>query len=613
MARKIDEMPEYRAKLPRNQHVLSHDFGFTCTTGHLLPVFHDLLQASEKISLGFEFDLRTMPLVDAAFCRLTTHTEYFFVPIQLLYQPFENVYYQINEQFSSLFEQPNNIQSDFPVLDLNYVAGDAVRYRLWEHRADVFNGESIGQNYLRLFDMLDYSSPDKNYDDWLPNVFPYALLAYNCIYQYNYRLDNREKFDAESFNWDKYYNVTTPITTYPWLYCRLHYRPLASDYFTDVKVSPIVDTLNLNSADLQAAKDWLSSNQNISKQTAAGQGKVTTFGQTIVSTVGEQQPMQSPSKARYSTNLLPWQASDTALTVATGGNVKGDIYQLNIDSPHYHQSASPSGTSAFNTANIRALFATEKLWSVTGRARKNYDAQTLAHFGFKVPHDVKHQITKFGHDVSHINIGEVIATGAGDGVPLGEIAGKGYGHQENRMHQFTAPCHGVVMVLFSVTVDRNYEAGFPKYNVLTSRNDMYIPEYDNLGMQPLFGYESGQGYTADSVMGWQYRYEQWKRRYNRVSPAFRNDRNGSLASWIPSFRPPSVVNASIVTDSFQYFLNRPDDVNQLMLAQYPTQWSEAFEQDESAIYDNDPFVVHSHINAVLNSPMSDFSLPRLDA
>ena len=38
---RIDEMPEYRAKLGKSVHDLSHKFGFTATVGHLLPVFHD--------------------------------------------------------------------------------------------------------------------------------------------------------------------------------------------------------------------------------------------------------------------------------------------------------------------------------------------------------------------------------------------------------------------------------------------------------------------------------------------------------------------------------------------------------------------------------------------
>ena len=41
------------------------------------------------------------------------------------------------------------------------------------------------------------------------------------------------------------------------------------------------------------------------------------------------------------------------------------------------------------------MFAVEKLLRITGRARKDYDSQVLAHLGFKVPHDVKHELTSW--------------------------------------------------------------------------------------------------------------------------------------------------------------------------------------------------------------------------
>ena len=72
---KIDEMPQHRANLPRTGHNLSHDFGFTCTCAHLLPVFHDFLNAGETVTLGFDFNLRTQPLDSAAMSKLKTHTE----------------------------------------------------------------------------------------------------------------------------------------------------------------------------------------------------------------------------------------------------------------------------------------------------------------------------------------------------------------------------------------------------------------------------------------------------------------------------------------------------------------------------------------------------------
>ena len=59
---KIDQMPDYQAQLGRTGHSLSHDLSFTSTCGHLLPVFHDFLNAGETVTLGFDFNLRTQPL-----------------------------------------------------------------------------------------------------------------------------------------------------------------------------------------------------------------------------------------------------------------------------------------------------------------------------------------------------------------------------------------------------------------------------------------------------------------------------------------------------------------------------------------------------------------------
>ena len=59
-----------------------------------------------------------------------------------------------------------------------------------------------------------------------------------------------------------------------------------------------------------------------------------------------------------------------------------------------------------STALIRQAFANEKLAMITGRT-KNYDSQVLAHFGVKVPHDVKHDVTLVGRDTYKLRVGEV--------------------------------------------------------------------------------------------------------------------------------------------------------------------------------------------------------------
>lgn len=288
MSQKIDQLPQHRARLPRNGHPLSHDFGLTATVGHLNPIFHTIVSPGDTIKLGFDFNLRTMPLAAAAFGDLTCYTEYFFVPMQLLYQPFDGVYYNVSDQFSTLLAS-SELSTEFPVVDFHQATEILHQRRnrgvLGFNDPQIGAVESVGQSAIRLFDLLGYNpvaiatGDADGTNTYQPNVFPYPLLAYNCIYQYAYRLDNREKFDAQSFNYDRYYNsVATPIQEFyepMWL---MKYRPLDSDYFTDVKVSPVVDSLNLVGADLQGPTDWLSGNSN--PQPVAGSqnnGIYTTF------------------------------------------------------------------------------------------------------------------------------------------------------------------------------------------------------------------------------------------------------------------------------------------------------------------------------------------------
>ena len=595
-----DSLPGFQAKLPRTGHNLSHDLAFTATTGHLLPVFHDLLNPGETVDLKFDFVLRTQPLQAAAMSKIKCYTDYFFVPMQLLWQGWSDWYYNIHDQFSSYF--PNQ-QTLLPLVNFQSLFGEIfvnknVSSMIGLGGYTIHFGEAFGRNAYRLFDMLGYradciakgvGSPTSG----LGSVFPYPILAYNCIYQYFYRLDSREKFNAQAFNVDKYSSSgVIPYTDFM-KYCSLQYRPLDDDYFTSIKPSPILDQINQNATPLQTINQWLTR-----------------------SVVGGNEVL-SPASIGNS-NTLPDQDYLGNGKVLTQAVFNSAVENQVISGDYVSQNGVDIGT-----ANIRALFANEKLWSVTGRAGKHYDDQTLSHFGFKVPHDVKHEITHVGSDYSEIAVGEVISTSdtlnAGSGASLGEIAGKGYARQSGKSHQFTAPCHGVVMAIFSVLPDFAYENTYLKANKLSDRNDLYTPEFDHLGMQPLFGYECDAALSMSSeLVGWQYRYEQWKRRYNRCTSIFSASAGGSLNSWFDSYLPYMTGNGSLPdgvnngAGYYEMFMSSPTMVNQLFMIQYLTPWSSAYETNPYLIYQNDPFVIGSHIGCKKVSTMSDYSLPRLD-
>lgn len=269
---KVDQMPEYRANLPRTGHNLSHDFAFTASVAHLLPVFHDFVNPGETVTLGFDFRLRTQPLEAAAMSKLKTHTEYFFVPMQMLFQGFSDWYYGIHDQYSSNFlKSTSGGDFIFPQLALPKVSLSTLFTKIYNSRTSIglgsgsyyaYAGEAVGRSAYRLFDMLGFRAQGicdgVVTDPSLGSVFPYQLLAYNSIYEHYYRLDTREVYNPVYSNVDRYFD--TGIIDPDWFFqgCITRLRPYDSDYFTDLKVSPIVDPLNLNNKSaLEAAKDFL--------------------------------------------------------------------------------------------------------------------------------------------------------------------------------------------------------------------------------------------------------------------------------------------------------------------------------------------------------------------
>lgn len=550
----IDALPKYEAKLGRHGHNLSHNFSFTSSTGHLLTVFDDLLLPGDTISGNIEMFTRTQPLNTPANVEVEEYIDYFFVPLQMLWSPIGDLLMQVKEPYSSWYNNQLVSTNNLPVYDFTrdfnalvsqatieqgyygYIISNEVdpygfdwgffsKYRCFEHN---------GINPNCFCHGLSDDDNDSVYplDNYQPKVFPYTLLAYNCVYQHFYRLDDREQFNNKTYNVDNdlVNNEISNINTY------LYYRPLHFDYFTSSKVSPLINPLNVlgNNTSLSAINNYLSE-----------------MGVLATGVSGDE--ATSELKTNYT-----------------------QVKQVSED--------------FVSTSTLRSMFAVEKLLSVTNRAKKTYDAQVLAHYGFKVPHDVKHEISYLGTQRATLRVGEVIATAGTADTPLGDMAGKGYSSMDGKVIKFTAPCHGVFIGIYSCVPRVSYYAPLTKRHVITNRLDLPIPEFEKLGMQPLFRYEVlAENDMLNFILGWQMRYDQFKRRFDKVSSAFAktyfidtnfgdiwhfNPNNlsfNNFSSWVISNRPYQnyVLTApQVIQNDISSFLCSPSMLNDIMSIKY---------------------------------------------
>lgn len=616
MAKKLNSMPDYQARMPKQPHDVSQSTALTAVPGMLLPVYYDMLHLGDEIHFDARLFARMNPLVVASLATIDVHVDHFFVPLTVMYTPSSSMFYQTDDLVSSLFRpstgsggqssSATNQFEKFPVLqDLqqwateDYIPSNGVPAGFSNTIFDVKYFDCQGKNYYRSFDLFDWE-PDYLLDtsQWenKRTSTPWFFCAYQAAYQLYYRNDDREPKNYH-YNFDNAWSsglISASVGIGGKPLWALNYVSRPKDYFNSVKVSPISSSVSiLNGSDslklFSSVNNWLNSFSNSSSLYASGSNGI-----------------YLNSSSSQNGSLLT-QATATSLTSAAGG------------------------TSAITTSSIRQLFMFEKLARVIGRADKNYESQFLAHYGIKIPHDVMHNITHIGHDMVTFTPEPVVSTAdtfdGSMGSSLGEIGGQGQVSLKGKKRSFKAPFHGVFMSILYFVPRVRYEIGFNKLHDLSSPASFWQPEYDRKGMQPLFLYEAqgGVGTPSTTRLGWQFAYEQFKRKADRVSAAFRTpiqtgsgDTVNTYSPWVMSVNPYGYLSSTGAqspvpsTLTFASLLCSPNDMNSIMQVPHNTLWSQDYiEAGGSSLFQTDPFICDFRLNCKKVNAMSEYGEPEL--
>lgn len=575
---KVLENPSYRAHLSKHGHDMSMIRKFTSSVGQLLPVYYDLLYPGDTVKFSTEMFSRTEEITSPALLRIQQNVEWFFVPLKQIYQFADSVLFGISD-FNTNFVTTDEVNSNFPVGNVtplvygSVAEGDKTDVATMTNnfRADFVDMFGIPDyyNYCRLLELLGMSyDADKNFDEYTNiNHMTNCILAaaYQKIYYDWFRISDREANLPYAYNFDSAINSGVINDSYMPSIWRLHYVPWKRDYFTNTKVAPLIsgqDIGMIDTADLTKVNQWLN----------------TTFA-----TYGQPVNVNDLTIAGNQTNNSTSASSGSAI--------------------------SRSLQSSLNTANLRSMFAVEKLSEITRRAAKHYDAQVLAHFGQEVPTGISGECYRLGADSSMIQIEAVTAFASTNGSSpedstlLGDLAGKGISAGVGRKKSFTAPCHGVLMAVYYALPDADYRpTGVERINSYTEREDFFIPALENLGMQPIFEYELSLDDSAHSsnVLGWQYRFMESKLKYNVLNGKF----NSGIRNWSPAKLDVSFDANRKMKRSFFYV--DPRYLDTIMAVAFQPAGS-----DFPSPYGRDPLIHMFQFHVFKSSVMSPYSLPSL--
>lgn len=620
MAKKLNSMPDFTAHLPKSVHDLSQSTAYTCCPGSLNPVYFDMLHTGDKLHFSASEFVRLNPLNGQPLGEIDVHLDYFFVPLSVMYTPAPSMFYQTDDLVSSaLLKTSFPDTTKFPVFDLKgsfgpvfadaTVPNNACVYATIDGNPRTLNNQAfdcLGKSLFRMFDFFDIpvepfldhmghleDESGRTAIDDLPSFTPWFALAYQAVYQLYFRNDDREPKNYH-YNIDKYYNSVSfnENTAVAKSIFSLNYCSRPKDYFNSVKVSPILSTISsLNPTALK----------------------------TVFGTVNE------------------WLSNSAVRGVSPDASAVSSVQDATQVKAY---TVGSSGSSQFTLGAIRSMYMVEKLLRVIGRSEKNYESQFLAHFGVKIPHDSMHSITHIGHDMVTLRPDSVISSAntynaeTDQGSALGEIGGKGAVMLTGRKHNFEAPFHGVFLCISHIIPRRRYVLGLNKLHQLNSITDFYQPEFDKKGMQPIFSYEAlfdsslVQSHDMSRRLGWQFAYEQFKRKSDRVTRAFQPTRERSnvntLAPWVIANLPYGYLNFNGIADTSIIHIEPhtlmvcPTDMNACMVVPYNPFWPSSVASTVDSrhhkpwlVYQSDPFIVDFNMYCKKVNGMSEYGEPEL--
>lgn len=603
-------------KGPRNAFDLGYSCLYTSPCGEILPAYVEEVKRGDRLKLNMTSVVRTNPVNTSAFMSFDEVVQFYSVPKRLIWSDY-NYWIISNSLGRSTLNVPDvGLQNLLPHCNWS----DVGRFMISNHSvASKINPQvPTCASAIRLLDMLNYGlpnipsitqtlkstlDPDKTLKNELQLYFDsiedaglkmnyFRLAAFQCIYMFAFRNEEYEKLDPSYYNVDNLFVLGGKVSV-----------------------------------------------NNSPGQT----GNVITGGQSIPTQLYVDDENRISLNKLFTPRYKNWRddlftsakpyngfAQNAPLSPGTSGtdfqwpsvNDSGPHSNQLLESPFYtddsnkfypNQFTTNTGTPNYLFAqDIRILMSQDKFIRKAIYADKNYKSQMVALFGVDVEEpDVPRYLGSFKNTVS---ISDVVSTSAGyvpddaagsDGNSvssvLGEIAGKGYGQSSDFVFDETFSEDSIIIGMHYIVPRNNYDSyRLNRFNTKVSRWDYYYPDFDGLGLQPIFMYERNlvSGISSapsdldiTSVIGFGPRFAEYKCRQSETHGTFASQQPDS--NWTLSNNIFGIGSAG----DFANFKVMPNITDRIFTLSY--NGSQA----------TDPFKCYHEFNVTKISNMEQYGVP----
>lgn len=237
--------------------------------------------------------------------------------------------------------------------------------------------------------------------------------------------------------------------------------------------------------------------------------------------------------------------------------------KASINSINLKGLADLSTATGISVNDLRTAVATQQVYEALARGGSRYVETLRTFFEIETENPFLDIPTELGHIRRDLDLYQVAQTSASqDGsTPQGELTAFGYTTSGGNLFTRTFLEHGYVHILAVVRQRNVYSTYFAPDNFRLSTLDFYLPQFSNIGEQPIrlatlnpFIEDEEDSVLAYQEAWWEYRYEP-----DRVHGHFRSGVDQNLSAWTyaddfdPNFK---VVTGEWLKSNAEQVLNR---------------------------------------------------------
>lgn len=492
----IMDFKSVKNNVHRSGFDLSSRMCFTAKVGEMIPVKHWDLLPGDSFKIDGKSFMRTLPVQKATFGRIREYYDFYFVPYNLLWDKFESWIVQTKNAYhakSNLTAADNFTTSPY-FTDTDIVSALAsMRENESQAYLDYWRSGSnkaswAGSDMTKLLTYLGYptSLSPTGVSDVALNPFP--LLAYHKIYQDYFRFSQWEDAAPWTYNLDYilseeklHMDITGMMSgrtvNTPTIFT-LHHVNFDKDLVNGMLPQPqygdvaIAGPLSGDFSGLSAL--W----NNNNRQTVSFLGTDHQSGFEFF-------PLGYDAKS--STTGSQIEPGTSRINALGTSPVRVNLNSLAPNTKFSFPISGSNISAGLSVLVLRQAEALQKWKEITLSGDSDYKEQISKHWNVPSSQYNSYRCQYLGGFARNLDVSEVINTNLQGEQGVADIAGRGLSASNGKINFKNNDLYGLIMCIYHAKPIVEWNSMNILHPCLTKvkSTDYAIPEFDNIGMQPL--------------------------------------------------------------------------------------------------------------------------------